>query len=169
MFEENVALFPENAVSSVELIDGIYEPKTEDGQVFRSETQPLLASGFVGSQTLVSRLFEEREDGFPSLTKETSRPRSRGCTFVAPLSAMTTMTFASYSSSGSALQSWRRVSHPLWTFPLTNLCKHTGTGACIWTTCHAADRSVSHAERESQYGPERYCFQTELNRLGCRK
>ena len=69
MFEEKVTLFPENAVSSMELNDGIYELKSEDGQVFRSETQPLLASGFVGSQTLVSRLFEEREDGFPLLNE----------------------------------------------------------------------------------------------------
>ena len=35
-FEEKVTLFPENAVTSVELLDGVYELKSEDGQVFRS-------------------------------------------------------------------------------------------------------------------------------------
>ena len=68
-FEENVALFPENPVTSIELEDNVYVLKSEDGQVFRSKTQPLLASGFVGSHTLVSHLFEEREDGFPLLNE----------------------------------------------------------------------------------------------------
>ena len=84
MFEEKVTLFPENAVSSIELIDGIYELKSEDGQVFRSETQPLLASGFVGSQTLVSRLFEEREDGFPLLNERDESPKVPGMYLCGP-------------------------------------------------------------------------------------
>ncbi len=68
-FEENVTLLPKNPVTSVELLDGIYEVKSKDGRVFRSETQPLLAGGFDGSHTLVSHLFEEREDGFPLLNE----------------------------------------------------------------------------------------------------
>lgn len=68
-FEENVTLLPKNAISSVELLDGIYELKSEDGRTFKSETQPLLAGGFDGSHTLVSHLFEKREDGFPLLNE----------------------------------------------------------------------------------------------------
>lgn len=68
-FEENVTLHPNNAVTSVELVDGTYELRSEDGRIFKSETGPLLAGGFDGSHTLVSHLFEKREDGFPLLNE----------------------------------------------------------------------------------------------------
>ena len=68
-FEEMVTLYPKNIVSSVELLDGMYVLKSNGGQVFRSRTQPLLAGGFKGSHTLVSHLFEKREDGFPLLNE----------------------------------------------------------------------------------------------------
>ena len=77
-FEENVTLFPENAVTSIEFVDGVYELKSEDGQVFRSKTQPLLASGFDGSHTLVSHLFEERDDGFPLLNERDESTKTPG-------------------------------------------------------------------------------------------
>ena len=35
-FEDNVTLFAENAVSSIELVDGVYELKSEDGFLFYS-------------------------------------------------------------------------------------------------------------------------------------
>ena len=69
MLQEMVTLYPKNIVSSVELLDGIYVLKSNGGQVFRSRTQPLLAGGFKGSHTLVSHLFEKREDGFPLLNE----------------------------------------------------------------------------------------------------
>ncbi len=68
-FGENVELFAETPIKSVSFEGGIYEITTEDGQVFQSEVQPLLASGFDGSHKFVSHLFEQREDGFPSLTE----------------------------------------------------------------------------------------------------
>ena len=77
-FEENVTLFPENAVTSIELVDGVYELKSEDGQVFRSKTQPLLAAGFDGSHTLVSHLFEERDAGFPLLNERDESTKTPG-------------------------------------------------------------------------------------------
>ena len=40
---------------------------TEDGQDFHSKTKPILANGFNGGHKFVAHLFEEREDGFPSL------------------------------------------------------------------------------------------------------
>ena len=83
-FEEKVTLFPENAVTSVELLDGVYELKSEDGQVFRSKTQPLLAGGFDGSHTLVSNLFEKREDGFPLLNERDESTKVPGIYLCGP-------------------------------------------------------------------------------------
>ena len=83
-FEENVTLIPETAVSSIELVVGVYELKSEDGQVYKSKTQPLLASGFVGSQTLVSHLFEEREAGFPRLNEQDESTKVPGMYLCGP-------------------------------------------------------------------------------------
>ena len=69
-FERNVELFPEIPVSSVKLVDEQYEVMTEDGRSFRSQVQPLLASGFEGSHKFVSHLFDQREDGFPLLSDQ---------------------------------------------------------------------------------------------------
>ena len=69
-FEENTDLYPETIVNSVTLTDGIYEVNTEDGQTFQSKVQPLLAAGFDGSHKFVSHLFEQREDGFPSISED---------------------------------------------------------------------------------------------------
>ena len=69
-FEENTELYPETIVNSVTLTDGIYEINTEDGQIFQSKVQPLLAAGFDGSHKFVSHLFEQREDGFPSISED---------------------------------------------------------------------------------------------------
>ena len=68
-FGENVNLFAETTIQSVTLENGVYEVKTQDGKTFHSNVQPLLASGFDGSHKFVSHLFEERDDGFPSLTE----------------------------------------------------------------------------------------------------
>jgi len=66
-FENNVRLNAETPVNSVNLIDGKYEVRTKDGQVFNSDSKPLFAGGFDGSHKFVSHLFDEREDGFPLL------------------------------------------------------------------------------------------------------
>ena len=68
-FGENVKLFAETTIQSVTFENGVYEVKTQEGKTFQSNVQPLLASGFDGSHKFVSHLFEEREDGFPSLTE----------------------------------------------------------------------------------------------------
>lgn len=69
-FQKNVELFPRTPVSSVSLMEQVYEIKTEDGQIFKSNVQPLLASGFEGSHKFVSHLFDKREDGFPLLNEQ---------------------------------------------------------------------------------------------------
>ncbi len=69
-FESNVELFAQTSISSVDYDKETYTIKTEDGQVFTSKNKPLLASGFNGSHKFVSHLFDERDDGFPSLTEQ---------------------------------------------------------------------------------------------------
>lgn len=68
-FEANVKLFPETPIKSVTYEDGSYCLKTEDDQEFHSSTKPLLANGFNGGHKFVAHLFEQREDGFPSLSE----------------------------------------------------------------------------------------------------
>jgi len=68
-FGANVQLFPETSVESVVRNGDVYSLTTEDGQVFSSNTQPILANGFNGSHVFVAHLFEQREDGFPSLNE----------------------------------------------------------------------------------------------------
>ena len=66
-FENNVGLNPQTPVKSVSIVDGTYEVRTQDGQVFSSNSKPLFAGGFDGSHQFVSHLFDEREDAFPLL------------------------------------------------------------------------------------------------------
>ncbi len=68
-FEEYVELFPNTSIQSVSRSDNGYEVKTEGGRTLHTSNRPLLASGFEGSQKLVSDLFEQREDGFPLLSE----------------------------------------------------------------------------------------------------
>ena len=68
-FENNVGLNPQTPVKSVSIVDGTYEVRTQDGQVFSSNSKPLFAGGFDGSHQFVSHLFDEREDGFPLLNE----------------------------------------------------------------------------------------------------
>ena len=83
-FEENTDLYPETIVNSVTLTDGIYEVNTEDGQTFQSKVQPLLAAGFDGSHKFVSHLFEQREDGFPSISEDDESTTTPGMYLCGP-------------------------------------------------------------------------------------
>lgn len=68
-FESNVKLYPKTVVKSIVYNDGIYCLTTEGGKDFYSKRKPILANGFNGGHKFVAHLFEEREDGFPSLTE----------------------------------------------------------------------------------------------------
>ena len=83
-FEEHTELHPETIVDSVTLTDGIYEVNTEDGQTFQSKVQPLLAAGFDGSHKFVSHLFEQREDGFPSISEDDESTTTPGMYLCGP-------------------------------------------------------------------------------------
>ena len=67
-FDSNVELFGKTSINSVTYDNQEYQVKTDGGQVFSSKNKPLLASGFKGSHKFVTHLFDERDDGFPSLT-----------------------------------------------------------------------------------------------------
>ncbi|MFN3151442.1 NAD(P)/FAD-dependent oxidoreductase [Bremerella sp.] len=81
----------------VKLLSGVdvYEvEKTHDGfrvqcangETFRSTTPPILATGFRGSVSLVSSLFEPREeDGFPLLTQDDESTIAPGLFLVGPM------------------------------------------------------------------------------------
>ena len=69
-FLSNVELFAQTRIQSVTYAEGIYEVTTEDEQSFQTKTRPILANGFDGSHRFVSHMFEQREDGFPSLTDQ---------------------------------------------------------------------------------------------------
>ena len=69
-FVEQVDLIPHTAIESVTHTDGIYVITAKGGEVFQTNTKPLLAGGFEGSHKLVSDLFEQREDGYPFLNED---------------------------------------------------------------------------------------------------
>lgn len=69
-FKAQVALTADTPIESVDLVDGKYRVTSRDGQTFESHTQPIFAGGFEGSQRLVKKLFEPREDGFPLLNEK---------------------------------------------------------------------------------------------------
>lgn len=61
-----------------------YHIDLEDGETLHSALRPILASGFVGSATLIESLFEWRDDGFPLLTENDESTKSLGLFLVGP-------------------------------------------------------------------------------------
>ena len=84
-FETNVELFGERSVQSITHDGSTYELKTEDGEVFHSENQPLLANGFDGSHKFISDLFEHRDDGFAELTDQDESTITPGLFLAGPM------------------------------------------------------------------------------------
>ena len=84
-FETNVELFSETSVQSITYDGSMYELKTEDGGVFQSENQPLLANGFEGSHKLISNLFEHRDDGFAELNDQDESTITPGLFLAGPM------------------------------------------------------------------------------------
>ena len=68
-FAKNVELLPYAPVSSVKRSGRGYEVTARDGRRFYTSVPPLLAVGFEGGHAGVAHLFEQRDDGFPLLTK----------------------------------------------------------------------------------------------------
>jgi len=84
-FETNVELFNEKSVQSITFDGSIYELKTEDGGVFQSKNQPLLANGFDGSHKFISNLFEHRDDGFAELNNQDESTITPGLFLAGPM------------------------------------------------------------------------------------
>ena len=84
-FETNVELFSEKSVQSITFDGSIYELKTEDGGVFQSKNQPLLANGFDGSHKFISNLFEHRDDGFAELNNQDESTITPGLFLAGPM------------------------------------------------------------------------------------
>ncbi len=83
-FGSNVELFGQTSINSVTYEEQTYRVKTDGGQVFSSKNKPLLASGFKGSHKFVSHLFDERDDGFPSLTERDESAKVPGVFLCGP-------------------------------------------------------------------------------------
>ena len=83
-FGENVELFSQTPIISVTRSGNTYDIKTVEGQIFKSQTQPLLASGFEGSHKFVSHLFDKREDGFPLLSERDESTVTQGMFLCGP-------------------------------------------------------------------------------------
>ena len=83
-FGENVELFSQTPIISVTRSGNTYDIKTVEGQIFKSQTQPLLASGFEGSHKFVSHLFDKREDGFPLLSERDESTFTQGMFLCGP-------------------------------------------------------------------------------------
>ena len=64
--------------------DNGYRLALADGGVVHCAEKPILASGFVGSASLVRSLFEWREDGFPLLTENDESTVTKGLFLVGP-------------------------------------------------------------------------------------
>ena len=84
-FETNVELFSEKSVQSITFDGSIYELKTEEGGVFQSKNQPLLANGFDGSHKFISNLFEHRDDGFAELNDQDESTITPGLFLAGPM------------------------------------------------------------------------------------
>ena len=72
------------AVIDVRRTDNGYQLGLDDGDVFECTEKPILASGFVGSASLVRSLFEWRDDGFPLLTEDDESTVARGLFLIGP-------------------------------------------------------------------------------------
>ena len=61
-----------------------YQLALEDGEVVDCAEQPVLASGFVGSASLVRSLFDWRDDSFPLLTENDESTVAKGLFLIGP-------------------------------------------------------------------------------------
>ena len=84
-FEDNVELYPDSELESVALKDGFYEFRLADQRKFATRSQPLLATGFAGSHTIVSDLFEKRDDGYPVLNEHDESTITPGMFLCGPM------------------------------------------------------------------------------------
>ncbi len=81
---ERVALCGGYNVIGVRRNGEIYQLSFEDGTIVDCAEQPILASGFVGSASLIHHFFAWRDNGFPVLTKNDESTKMRGLFLIGP-------------------------------------------------------------------------------------
>ena len=124
----------------------MYELKTEDGGVFQSENQPLLANGFEGSHKLISNLFEHRDDSLLNSTIRMNQRLLLDYSWPVQWYAMTGIYSVSFSN---IVKKFAGVLLIAASFDLPTdelLVDLQRVGGCIWMICRAVDRSVWHGK-----------------------
>jgi hypothetical protein len=61
-----------------------YQVASEDGRRWRTQSRPILATGFIGGHHLIADLFDWREDGQAKLSTEDESTRTPGLFLVGP-------------------------------------------------------------------------------------
>ena len=79
------AIWVSRSVQSISYDGAMYELKTEEGGVFQSKNQPILANGFDGSHNFISNLFEQRDDGFAELNDQDESTITPGLFLAGPM------------------------------------------------------------------------------------
>lgn len=64
-----ITLAPNSAVQEISHNGKQFEVLTGQGEKWKTRAEPILATGFVGSTSLVQEWFEQREDGYPLLNE----------------------------------------------------------------------------------------------------
>ena len=135
-------LYAETPIASVHQRSQDYDVVTLDGTRIRTRQAPLLAHGFVGSHTLLSDLFDARNDGYPLLNDQDESTISPGLFLCGPAVRHDNhIFFVSFINIANALRLSRKPLPTLWGSPLRDLKSTVPTG-CTSTTFHAVDRSV---------------------------
>ncbi|WP_027955555.1 NAD(P)/FAD-dependent oxidoreductase [Halobacillus kuroshimensis] len=74
----------EQTVQSVAKDDGVYYVNTADGNQLTSHTAPILATGFKGSTSMISHLFENGKHGKPLVNDQDESTKSQGLFLCGP-------------------------------------------------------------------------------------
>lgn len=83
--EGRIELIDEVSIERVEKQRGSYAVIDASGKSWKTPRKPILATGFVGSPTLIRELFDWREDAVPRLNSVDESTRTPGLFLVGPL------------------------------------------------------------------------------------
>jgi len=75
----------EAEIVRVRKLSGDFQVQAKDGRQWTSKSQPILATGFVGSHRLLGDLCELRDDGYPRLTEHDESTTTPGLFFCGPI------------------------------------------------------------------------------------
>ncbi|MEL7022271.1 MAG: NAD(P)/FAD-dependent oxidoreductase [Pseudomonadota bacterium] len=84
VFSEQVSLFPNTPVTSVEQVSDGYHVIDGNGATHRTSASPLWAGGFDGGHSQIGNLFVSRPDGLPELSENDESTRTPGLFLCGP-------------------------------------------------------------------------------------